>query len=51
MSEDTLYERLGGYEGIAAFANYLMPYVHADSQLGRFTKTGVLMVSQERNSC
>ena len=36
MSADTLYERLGGYEGIAAFANDLMPRVHADSQLGRF---------------
>jgi len=36
MSEKTLYERLGGYEGIAAFANDLMPRVHGDSQLGRF---------------
>jgi hemoglobin len=36
MSEKTLYERLGGYDGIAAFANDLMPRVHADSQLGRF---------------
>jgi hemoglobin len=38
MSEKTLYERLGGYEGIAAFANDLMPRVHGDSQLGRFYK-------------
>ena len=36
MSEKTLYERLGGYDGIAAFANDLMPRVHADSQLSRF---------------
>jgi hemoglobin len=36
MSEKTLYERLGGYDGIVAFANDLMPRVHADSQLGRF---------------
>jgi hemoglobin len=36
VSEKTLYKRLGGYEGIAAFANDLIPRVHADSQLGCF---------------
>ncbi len=36
MSEKTLYERLGGYEGITAFVNDVMPRVRADSQLGRF---------------
>ena len=30
MSEKTLYERLGGYEGITAFVNDLMPRVRAD---------------------
>ena len=32
----TLYERLGGYDGIAAFANDLLPRLQADKQLGRF---------------
>jgi len=36
MNEKTLYERLGGYEGITAFVNDLMPRVRADSQIGRF---------------
>jgi len=36
MSKTTLYERLGGYEGITAFANDLLPRLQADSQLGRF---------------
>ena len=36
MSEKTLYERLGGYDGIAAFVDNLLPRVKADSQLRRF---------------
>jgi len=36
MSEKSLYERLGGYDGIAAFVDNLLPRVKADSQLGRF---------------
>ena len=36
MSIKTLYERLGGYDGITAFANDIMPRLRADSQLGRF---------------
>jgi hemoglobin len=36
MSDKSLYERLGGYEGITAFANDLLPRLRADSQLGRF---------------
>ena len=32
----TLYERLGGYEAIAAVANDLLPRLRADAQLGRF---------------
>ena len=38
MSGDTktLYERLGGYDAIAAVANDLLPRLRADSQLGRF---------------
>ena len=36
MSEKTLYERLGGYDGITAFANDLLPRLQSDAQLGRF---------------
>jgi hemoglobin len=32
----TLYERLGGYEAIAAVANDLLPRLRCDPQLGRF---------------
>src|SRR4029077_14615378 len=38
MSDATkaLYERLGGYDAIAAVANDLLPRLRADPQLGRF---------------
>jgi hemoglobin len=37
MSEEkTLYERLGGYDAIAAVANNLLPRLMDDEQLGRF---------------
>jgi hemoglobin len=36
MNQKTLFERLGGYEGITAFANDLLPRLQADPQLGRF---------------
>jgi hemoglobin len=36
MNPGSLYERLGGYNGITAFANDLLPRVQTDSQLGRF---------------
>ena len=36
MNQRSLYERLGGYDGMTAFANDLMPRLQADSQLGRF---------------
>jgi hemoglobin len=32
----TLYERLGGYDAIAAVANDLLPRLQKDPQLGRF---------------
>ena len=32
----TLYERLGGYDAIAAVANDLLPRLQSDPQLGRF---------------
>ena len=40
MSEEqkTLYERLGGYDAIAAVANDLLPRLRNDPQLGRFWK-------------
>ena len=36
MTDKSLYERLGGYDGIAAFVNDLLPRVKEDSQLRRF---------------
>ena len=36
MSNKTLYERLGGYDAIAAVAGDLLPRLQADSQLARF---------------
>jgi hemoglobin len=36
MNQKTLYERLGGYDGITAFANDLLPRLQADPQLSRF---------------
>jgi hemoglobin len=38
MSQKSLYERLGGYDGITTFANDLLPRLQGDSQLGRFWK-------------
>jgi hemoglobin len=34
--EKTLYERLGGYDAIAAVADNLLPRLEHDAQLGRF---------------
>ena len=36
MTNDSLYERLGGYEAISAVVNNLLPRLQADSELGRF---------------
>ncbi|PCI50006.1 MAG: group 1 truncated hemoglobin [Alphaproteobacteria bacterium] len=36
MNQKSLYERLGGYDGIAAYVNNLLPRLQADPQLGRF---------------
>lgn len=36
MPEKTLYERLGGYDAIAAVASNLLPRLMSDEQLGRF---------------
>ena len=36
MTEKTLYDRLGGYDAIAAVVNDLLPRLMSDSQLGRF---------------
>ncbi|MGB8896189.1 MAG: hypothetical protein WCD13_18070 [Pseudolabrys sp.] len=38
MSDGTksLYERLGGYDAVAAVANDLLPRLRSDPQLGRF---------------
>ena len=36
MNEKSLYERLGGYEGITAIVEEFMPRLQGDPQLGRF---------------
>jgi hemoglobin len=36
MTEKTLYERLGGYDGITGFVENLLPRLKADALLGRF---------------
>ena len=36
MNQKVLFERLGGYDAITAFANDLMRRLQQDSQLGRF---------------
>ena len=36
MAERTLYERLGGYDAIAAVASDLLPRLQGDPLLGRF---------------
>ena len=36
MNQQSLYERVGGYDGITAFANDLLPRLRGDAQLGRF---------------
>jgi hemoglobin len=38
MTQKSLYERLGGYDGITAFTNDLLPRLQTDPQLGRFWK-------------
>ena len=36
MNQKSLYERLGGYDGISIFVDDLLPRLAGDSQLGRF---------------
>jgi hemoglobin len=36
MNHESLYKRLGGYDGITTFVNDLLPRLEKDSQLGRF---------------
>ena len=36
MTEKSLYERLGGYDGVTGFVNNLLPRLQNDEQLGRF---------------
>lgn len=36
MSDQSLYDRLGGYDGISGFANNLLPRLQSDQQLSRF---------------
>lgn len=49
MSEKSLYERLGGYDAIAAVAGDLLPRLQADPRLARFWQNrGVDGVKRER---
>lgn len=36
MSEKSLYDRLGGYDGIRGFVDNLLPRLQGDDALGRF---------------
>lgn len=36
MNNQSLYNRLGGYDGITVFVNNLLPRLQSDAQLGRF---------------
>jgi len=36
VNQKSLYERLGGYDGITVFVDDLLPRLQGDSQLGRF---------------
>ncbi|MGY8769867.1 MAG: group I truncated hemoglobin [Pirellulales bacterium] len=36
MNDQSLYQRLGGYDAISAVADNLLPRLMNDSQLGRF---------------
>ena len=36
MNQKSLFNRLGGYEGITAFVSDLLPRLQGDSKLGRF---------------
>jgi len=36
MTQKSLYERLGGYDGITAFVNDLLPRLQADAHTGSF---------------
>lgn len=36
MNQESLYKRLGSYDGITTFVNDLLPRLERDSQLGRF---------------
>lgn len=36
MNQQSLYERIGSYDGIAAFVNELLSRLQADKQLARF---------------
>ena len=49
-TEKTLYDRLGGYDAIAAVTNDLLPRLRDDPQLGRFGRTAATMAPREKSS-
>ena len=49
MSNETLYQRLGGYDAVVAVADNLLPRLVGDPQLGRFWQhRGADGVARER---
>ncbi len=38
QNQTSLYNRLGGYDGVTTFVNELLPRLQGDSELGRFWK-------------
>jgi hemoglobin len=49
MSDKSLYERLGGYDGVVGAVDAILPRLIYDSQLGRFWKNrGQDGISRER---
>lgn len=49
MTEKTLYERLGGYDAIAAVTSDLLPRLMTDTRLGRFWQhRGVDGINREK---
>lgn len=49
MSNQSLYQRLGGYDAIVAFANDLLPRLQSDATLARFwAHRGIDEVEREK---
>jgi hypothetical protein len=51
MNQKSLYERLGGYDGIAAFANDLLPRLKQILNWVVSGNIGETMVLREKSNC